>query len=173
MKYAEPEAANSLLPSGCCFLHRLVYDALHGVPFAPSRVEFVPDTDPQSPGPELPSGGSSAKHEEMSPLRALDGLSSKVDMILSRLRPDSPDKGEPDAANPMPIRSASVHPEMTEAMRLRDELIRLRDERRQHMAQRSPSITPYESQPTLAVSPGGGTIVRRLSFAHFIAFRGA
>lgn len=110
----------------------------------------------------------------MSPLRALDGLSSKVDMILSRLGPDSPDKGEPDSADTVPIRSdASVHPEMTEAMRLRDELIRLRDERRQHMAQRSPSITPYESQPTLAVSPGGGMIVRRLSFAPFIAIRRA
>lgn len=123
------------------------------------------------PGPEIPSGGSSTKHEETSPLRALDGLSSKVDMILSRLGPEStsihPGKGEPDSGQALAIRSdALIHPEISEAMQLRDELVRLRDERRQHLAQESPSILPYESLPTLAVSPGGGSNVS----PHFCAY---
>lgn len=116
------------------------------------------------PGPEIPSGGSSTKHEETSPLRALDGLSSKVDMILSRLGPESTGKCEPDSGNSLTIRSdALIQSEITEAMQLRDELVKLRDERRQHLAQESPSIPPYESLPTLAVSPGGGSNVSLVS----------
>lgn len=100
-------------------------------------------------------------------MRALDGLSSKVDMILSRLGPKSTGKGEPDSGQALAIRSdALIHPEISEAMQLRDELVRLRDERRQHLAQESPSILPYESLPTLAVSPGGGSNVS----PHFCAY---
>lgn len=144
VKYAEIEASLALLPSG------------------PS---------------ELPSGSSSTKHGEMSPMQALDGLSSKVDIILSRLGPEFADKGELEVSQSKPRSpDTQMPPEMSEAMKLRDELVKLRDERRQNMVQTSapclPSIPPYESQPTLAVSHGGGMPLVMLPSGNLKSLRG-
>jgi hypothetical protein len=137
--------------------------------------EYRNDSRIELAGPsELPSGSSSTKHEDMSPFRALDGLSSKVDIILSRLGPERADKGDPEASHATPSSHViQMSPEMLEAMQLRDELVRLRDERRrQNRMQTSPSIPPYESQPTLAVSPSGGMPLVMLPSGNLKSLRG-